>query len=73
MKKWILLIVLALGACSWPIKIGKLSMPSKLIVPVVYLAELECLPDEVYIRVIKRNRRQKMRILTLEGIIRTTH
>ena len=50
-----------------------LKLPPELIVPTISAQEAECLTDNVFDKIKKRDKLKSARIETLKGIIRATH
>jgi len=67
------IIFLSLVACSGSPVVVKLPLPVRPDLPVIIGAELQCLSNDAYDRLRKRDILQDGHILKLEAIIRTTH
>lgn len=50
-----------------------LKLPPELIVPTISAQEVECLSDETFLKIMKRDKLKSARIETLKTVIRTTH
>jgi hypothetical protein len=69
------LLAAALAGCTPPVRqvSQPLPLPERPLLPRVYDAELSCLSDETYRRVVERERLRREYAETLETIIRATH
>ena len=74
MRKWILLsaIISSVISCATP-TIPVLPLPERPLRPVVTQAELACVPDDAYQRLVRRELIYDAHITTLEAIIKRTH
>ncbi|WP_372743281.1 hypothetical protein [Neptunomonas sp.] len=76
MTKWILLSgIIFLSACqsaTIPVVV-KLPLPPEVTYPAIQVDALQCLSDETYSDLVRRDRMKTERIQTLTDIIRTTH
>ena len=70
-----LLLAAALSGCTSPVRqvSQPLPLPARPLLPRVYEAELACLSDESYRRLVERERLRREYAETLETIIRSTH
>lgn len=70
-----LLLAAALSGCTPPVRqvSQPLPLPERPLLPRVYEAELMCLSDETYRRVVERERLRREYAEILETIIRATH
>ena len=67
------IILSGLSACYTPVGNPVLPLPPPLVLPVIQEAELQCLPDDAYLRLAESYTMLKARVKTLEAIIRSTH
>ena len=72
-KSLLMMTTLFLVSCGTVYEQAKLPLPPELIVPTISKSEVMCLTDEVRDRIKKRDKLKSARILTLIGIIKTTH
>ena len=72
-KILILLIAIILASCSTVIPVPvALTLPPKLLLPHIDSQALQCLSDEAYSNLVKRDKLQTERRATLSAIIRST-
>ncbi len=74
MKLSILIIAIIFNnGCSQSNIPVELSLPPALTLPAINADRLECLSDDVYVTLVRRDMLQAARIETLTAIIQTTH
>lgn len=73
--KTIILLIAAssLINCSGIPSQAKLPLPPEINYPVITAEDVKCLSDEVFGKIVKRDKLKSARIETLKGIIRSTH
>ena len=75
MRPWMLAlaVTLSLSGCAHTPSAPRLPIPERPVLPTIQAAEVACLTDETYTRLVQRERLLRAHIETLEQIIKTTH
>jgi len=74
MKIIVVIIVIILSSCATTIPlVVKMPLPPELILPKINGDSLQCLTDNAYSNIVKRDKLQSQRRTTLRQIIMSTH
>ena len=72
MKSILLIVIIFLSGCASIAETPKLPLPQELNLPTMVATELECLSDDTYEKLVRRDVMLQGRIKTLRNIIKTT-